>query len=131
MGKAELWFSRTVTSAISLLAGAAVPSSAVDDGPARFVVAVASGRREVVQPFDLVGAQLDAVGGCVLLDACDPLGTGNRCDVISLREQPRQCDLCRCCTRLGGNRPDCVDDAQVALEVLAREARIGLSPVAV
>jgi hypothetical protein len=29
------------------------------------LVALAGGRREVVQPFDLLGAQLDAVGGCV------------------------------------------------------------------
>jgi hypothetical protein len=32
-------------------------------------VALAGGGREVVQPFDLPGAQVDAVGGCVLLDA--------------------------------------------------------------
>ena len=34
---------------------------------------LARGRREVVQPFDLSSAQLDAVRGGVLLDACDPL----------------------------------------------------------
>jgi hypothetical protein len=32
-------------------------------------VALAGGGREVVQPFDLCGAQLDTVGGGVLLDA--------------------------------------------------------------
>src|SRR6185312_3313380 len=94
-------------------------------------MALAGGRREVVQPLDLPRAQLDAVGGSVLLDAGDPLGAGNRRDVIALREQPGQSDLCRCRTRLGGNRPDFVYDAQVPLEVLAGEARIGLSPVAV
>ena len=56
----------------------------------------AGGRREAVQPFDLRGAQLDAVGGCVLLDAGDPLGAGNRGDVVALRKQPGQRDLCRC-----------------------------------
>jgi len=50
-------------------------------------VALAGGRREVLQPFDLLGAQPDAVGGCVLLDAGDPLGAGNRGDVVALREQ--------------------------------------------
>ena len=105
--------------------------SAVDDGHVPFVVALAGGRREVVQPFDLLGAQLDAVGGGVLLDAGDPLGAGDRGDVVALREQPGQSDLCRCCTRLGGDGLDLVDDAQVALEVLAGEARVGLAPVVV
>jgi hypothetical protein len=31
--------------------------------------------------------------------------------------------------RLGGNRLDFLDDAQIALEVLAGEARVGLTPV--
>ena len=48
--------------------------SAVDDGHVPFVVALAGGRHEVVQPFDLVGAQLDAFGGGVLLDAGNSLG---------------------------------------------------------
>ena len=60
--------------------------SAVDDRHVPFVVALAGGRREVVQPFDLVGAQLDAVGGGVLLDAGNPLGAGNRSDVVTLRQ---------------------------------------------
>jgi len=38
------------------------------------------------QPFDLLNAQLDAVGRDVLLDAGDPLGTGDRGDVVALRE---------------------------------------------
>jgi hypothetical protein len=63
-------------------------SSAFDDGHVSFVVPLADGRREVVQPFDLLGAQLDAVGGCVLLHAGDPLGTRNRGDVVALCEQP-------------------------------------------
>jgi len=75
---------------------------AVDDGHVPFVVTLAGGRSEVVQPVDLRGAQLEAVGGGVLLDAGDPLGAGNRGDVIALGEQPGQSDLCRCCTRLGG-----------------------------
>jgi len=51
-------------------------------------VPFAGGRGEVVQPFDLRGAQLDAVGGGVLLDPSDPLGAGDRSDVVALREQP-------------------------------------------
>jgi hypothetical protein len=49
-------------------------------------VTLARGRREVVQPFDLLGAQLDAVGGGVFLDAGDPLGAGDRSNVLALRE---------------------------------------------
>ena len=108
-----------------------LPWLAVDDGHVPFIVALAGGRREVVQPFDLLGAQLDGVGGGVLLDAGDALGAGDRCDVVALREQPGQGDLCRCGTSLGSNGLDLVDDAQVALEVLSGEARIGLAPVVV
>jgi hypothetical protein len=50
--------------------------SAVDDGHVPFVVTFAGGRGEVVEPFDLFGAQLDAIGGRVLLDAGHPLGAG-------------------------------------------------------
>jgi hypothetical protein len=105
--------------------------SAVDKVHDPLFVALAGGRREVVQPFDLLGAQLEAVGGGVLLDAGDPLGAGDRGDVVALREQPCQGHLCRRRTHLGGNGLDFVDDAQVALEVLASEARVGLAPVVV
>jgi hypothetical protein len=58
-------------------------------------VALAGGRGDVVEPLDLLGAQLDAVGGGVLLDAGDALGAGDRGDVVALCEQPGQCDLRR------------------------------------
>ena len=66
--------------------------SMVDNGHVPFVVALAGGRRQVVQPFDLLGVQLDAVGRDVLLDASDPLGAGDRGDVVALRQQPGQSD---------------------------------------
>ena len=62
--------------------------SAVDGGHVSFVVAFAGGWREVVEPFDVIGAQHDAVCGCVLLDSGDPLGAGDRGDVVALRQQP-------------------------------------------
>src|SRR6266404_281833 len=105
--------------------------SAIDNGHVPFVVALACGRRQVVQPLDLLGAQVQAVGCGVLLDAGDPLGAGNRGDVIALRKQPRQGDLRRCRTHLCGNGLDLVNDAQVAPEILAGEARVGLAPIVV
>jgi hypothetical protein len=110
---------------------AGAPCSAVDDGHIPFVVALAGGWHEVVQPLDLLGAQLDVIGGRVLLDAGDPLGAGNRGDVVALREQPGESDLCRGGSRLGCDGSHLVDDAQIALEVLAGEARVGLAPVVV
>ena len=100
-------------------------------------MSLADGRREVVQPLDLLDAQLETVGGRVLLDARDPLGAGNRRDVVALRDEPGQRDLRRSRARLGGNGPNFLNflnflqDAQVAVEVLAREPRVGLTPVAV
>ena len=78
-------------------------------------VALADGGCEVVQACELFGAQLHAIGRGVLFDAGNPLGTGNRCDVIALRQQPRQSDLRRCRSGLVGNSVDLIDDAQVAL----------------
>src|SRR5882762_4903749 len=63
--------------------------SAVDYGHVPFVMALTGGRREVVQPFDLLGAQLDAVGHGILLDAGNPLGAGNRSDVVALSRAAR------------------------------------------
>ena len=59
---------------------------AVDGGHVPSVVAFAGGGSEVVEPFNLFGAQLDAIGGGVLLDAGDPLGAGDRGDVVALGE---------------------------------------------
>ncbi len=55
-----------------------IHASSVDSCHIPFVVTFAGGRREVVQPLDLVGGQLDAVGGGVLLDSGNPLGAGDR-----------------------------------------------------
>jgi hypothetical protein len=72
-------------------------------------VALAGRRREVVQPSDLPGAQLDAVGGGVLLDTRDSLSSGDRRDVVALNEQLGQRHLRRCGTRLGGDGLDLID----------------------
>jgi hypothetical protein len=94
-------------------------------------MALTGGRCEVVQPVDLLGAQRDAVGGGVLLDPSNPLGARNRSDVITLREQPGQRELRRCGSHFSGDGSDLVHDAQITLEVLAGEARVGLAPVVV
>ena len=67
-----------------------------------------------------VRAQLEAIGGCVLLDAGNALGARERGDVIALGEQPGKNDLCSGCTGLSGNGLDLGDDAQVALEIRLR-----------
>src|SRR5947199_5029164 len=89
--------------------------SAFDRRHVPCIVALAGGGREVVQPFDLRGAQLDAVGGRVFLDAGDPLGAGDRGDVVALREQPGQSYMCGRRPHHGRNRLHLDDDAQVAL----------------
>jgi hypothetical protein len=103
----------------------------VDGGHVRFVVALAGGRGQVAEPLELVVAQFDAVGGGVLLDAGDPPGAGDRGDVLALGEQPGQGDLRRRGAGLGGDGRDLVDDGQVAVEVPAGEAGVGLAPVVV
>ena len=52
---------------------------------------------------DLFGGQLDGVGGGVLLHPGDPLGAGDRGDVVALGEQPGQGHLRRGGADLGGD----------------------------
>ena len=103
----------------------------VGDGHVRLFVTLASGRGEVVESLDLLWAQLDTVGCRVLLDAGDPLGAGDRGNVVALGEQPGQRDLRRCGVELGGAGLDLVDDAEVLLEVALGEAGVVLAPVVV
>src|SRR5215207_4918221 len=105
--------------------------SAVDAGHVRLVVALARGRREVVQAVELGGAEFDAVGSGVFLDAGNPPGSGDGSDVVAAGQQPRQRGLCRRGSDLGADGLHLVDDAQVALEVLAGEPRVGLAPVVI
>ena len=79
----------------------------------RFVVARAGGRREIVEPLDLLRAQLETVGRRVLLDARNPLGAGDRGDVVALREQPGQRDL---------GQPDCSGRPKGACRPRSRDA---------
>jgi len=95
--------------------------SAVDDGHVAFFVAFAGGRGEHVEPFDLSGGQLDAVGGGVLLNPGDPFGAGDRGDVVALREQPGQSGLCR------GGAPASVATASTSSTM--RRLRWKFSPV--
>ena len=94
-------------------------------------MALTGGRGKIVEPCDVLDAELDMVGGRVLLDAGDALGTGDRGDVVALGEQPGQRDLRRGGVDLGGDGLDLVDDGEVLLEVAWGEARVGLAPVVV
>src|SRR5215203_7271868 len=105
--------------------------SVVDRGHVGFGVPLAGGWREGVQPRELSGGELEAVGGGVLLDAVDAPGAGNRGDVVALGEQPGQGDLGRGCTNFGGDGSDLVDNAYIPPEVLPDEPRVVLAPVVV
>lgn len=91
------------------------PASAAEQPRARLVVVVARGRGEVVE---LLSAQFDAVRGGVLLDTGDPLGAGDRGDVVALGQQPSEGDLSGGGAGLVGDGLDLVGQAQVAPEVL-------------
>jgi hypothetical protein len=106
-------------------------SSTVDDGHVSLLVAFACRRGEIVEPLDLLRAQLDTVGRGILLDAGDALGAGDRGDVAALRKESGQRDLRRCRIELGSDGLDLVDDAEILLEVALGEARVVLAPVVV
>jgi hypothetical protein len=85
--------------------------SVLDRGHVGLRVPLAGGWGEGVQPRELSGGELEAVGGGVLLDAGDAPGAENRGDVVALGEQPGQGDLGRGCTDFGGDGSDFVDNA--------------------
>src|SRR3954454_6614238 len=103
----------------------------VDARHVRLVVALAQGRREVVQAVELGRAEFDAIGSGVFFDAGNPPGSGDGSDVGATGQQPRQRGLCRRGSDLGADGLHFVDDAQVALEVLAGEPRVALAPVVI
>jgi hypothetical protein len=93
------------------------------------VVVVAGGDGEVVQSLDLVSGELDIVGCDVLFGTRHPLGSGDRGDVVAFGQEPCDGNLRGCCAGLLCDASDLVGDAEIALEVLAGESRIGPPPV--
>src|SRR3954464_9837631 len=105
--------------------------SVVDGRHVGVVVACAGGGLEVVQAFELRFGELDLVSRGVLLDASDAAGAGDRGDVVSPGEDPRERGLRGGCADLRADRADLVDEREVAAEVLTGEPRVGLAPVVV
>ncbi len=101
------------------------------DHPHLFLAVVSTGSGgDVRELLDLFGTQQNGVSGRVLFDAGDPLGSGNRGDVVALREHPGKGDLSRSGPDLRSDRLDVVNGTKVALEILADETRVGLARIA-
>src|SRR4051794_40300739 len=96
---------------------------AVDGGHPSLVVAIARGLRKMVEPLQVVRRQLDADRGGVLLEVSTPLRARNRDEVVSLCEDPSDCQLGRGHALLGRDLLDLGDQIAVGLEILPREAR--------
>src|SRR5580658_779597 len=109
----------------------ALQSSPFDHPHLLLIVVRTRGWREFVEPVDLRSAQLDSVRSHVLLDPGLAFRAGNRGDVVALGQEPGQSNLTRRHAELSGYGFDLVDEALIALEVLAHEAWIGLAEVAV
>jgi hypothetical protein len=80
---------------------------------------------------ELVGAQLDVRRGDVLLQTRAALGPGDRDDVVALGQHPCKRELRRRHALGGGELLDRGDEVEVALEVLALEARVPAAEVVV
>ena len=104
--------------------------SALEEPHLGFVVVAPSRDGQVVQPGDLLGCKREAVCAYVLLEPRDSPRPRDGDDVAALCQEPGDRHLSRSRGRLGGDPLYLVGDAEVALEVLAHEARIGLAPVA-
>lgn len=95
---------------------------------AHHVWRVAIARRHVegecgVQNSELRRRQPNSERADVLVKILAPLGTGDRHDVVALRQHPRQRQLRRRTADLGSQGPDLIDQGQIAREVLALETR--------
>lgn len=62
--------------------------------------------------------QLDLERIDILLEPCEVGGAWDRDDVVSLRHQPSESELRRCCILLLGNRGDLVHELEILGEVL-------------
>src|SRR5436190_5037386 len=83
-----------------------------------------------VDALEVFVGQLDVARGPVLLDVGDALGSGDRDDVVALREHPCECQLARRDALLLGELADLRRQPLVALEVRAGEARVAAAEVA-
>jgi len=71
-----------------LSARAAAEWSSLEEAHLGLVVVVTGGRREVVEPGELLRGEDDGVSGDVLFETPDVLGTGDRGDVAVKRLDP-------------------------------------------
>src|SRR5262245_37807130 len=89
-------------------------------------VALAGGRaagRRLLEALEVLVAQLDLGRGEVLLQVLHALRARDRDDVLALTQQPRERELRRGDVLLLRDLEHALDELEVALEVLAHEAR--------
>src|SRR5215207_2453459 len=112
--------------------GPSVPSSLHRRHPRlRVALACRKARCErLVEGAQLLLAHLDAGGRRVLLEVADRLGARDRRNVVALMEQPGERQLCRRGPSRAGELGQTRDRRQVAIAVLALEARERDSAVA-
>lgn len=77
-----------------------------------------------LNPGEILSRQCNLKRSEVLLHPLQPLGAGNRHDLLPLRKEPGQRKLCRGVAFLGCHLPDQRDDLQVPGEVLSLEPRV-------
>src|SRR3954454_11920372 len=95
------------------------------------VVALARGLRQLgVDALEVRVGQLKLGRSPVLLEVRDPLGAGDRDDVLALCQHPRKRELAGRDALLLGELADLRGEALVALEVLSDETRIAPAEVA-
>ncbi len=80
-------------------------------------------RKHRVQCGKLRGRGPDRERVDIFVKVLAPLGTGDRHDVVALREHARECELTGRTADLGSNRFDLFDQREVLREVLPLEAR--------
>src|ERR1700731_1507288 len=88
-------------------------------------------RGESIDSRQLVGGELNGVGGDVFLKPGDALCSRNRHDVSTFRQHPGQRNLSGGGADVGGDVTQLVRALQVVPEVFVEEARVGLAVVAV
>ena len=86
-------------------------------------------RQEGIDLRKLVRAQADVHRTQVVVEVLDPFRAGDRHDVITLCQHPRQGKLARGAAFGRRELPDLVDQVEVPLEVLPLKARVSAADV--
>src|SRR5437588_199321 len=87
--------------------------------------------RDFVDSLEIIAGKIDIERADVLLQILSPFRSGNRNDVFSLREDPRECELCGCASFFPRDFLHPFYQIEIALKIVALKSRRCLAVIVV